>query len=430
MKKIIIYIILLVIVLISSYTIINIRNKKLNDVEVLEETTIVVTGITIQFPASETKIETTVNSVVPTLSPEEEAYWESRRLEDEEFDKEHFVSEESILEMAKPAPNWDKVDIVEEKKRILKENYPNGILRGEEYDDIYIDGGYEQLIPNGTSTIYEFYLIATKGLKKDKYRITGSSFGTFMSKEDFEIGFVDKFEKTDKDGNPVNSGHSMNEKNYLGFLMRLSFSDDEEMGKSERFKIEHPSFTGILNPYNFQHTNNSDVKWDEKNSSYEDKIAYCRVHYLEYCEDYDFAITWTVDEKGFLDTYDVKTLRKREHYNGKNDNFDNPFSLNVTKRILFKNRSWRRLPLTKEFKQKFNSKDGIYDKEIVWIIRGYFNHKYEDKKVYQVKLKDNSIVFIGLKYYIVDNKINDINVTELSIDKIDENALDEIYQMF
>ena len=329
--------------------------------------------------------------------------------------------------MAEPNPNWNKVDIAEEKKEILKSNYPNGIFEGEVYEDIRLKEDYAMLVSDAEMGLSSFDLIATKGKMIVEYTVY-SAFGNILPKDNFEIYTVFKEIIYDEYGNRIM--YPITEKNYINFLMRLAFSDDEKIGKSERFKREHPNFTGILNPYNFQNTDNDNAKWDEKNSSYEDKIAYCRVHYLEYCEDYDFAITWTVDEKGFLDTYDVKTLRKREHYNGKNDNFDDPFSLNVTKRILFKNRSWRRLPLTKEFKQKFNSKDGIYDKEIVWIIRGYFNHKYEDKKVYQVKLKDNSIVFIGLKYYIVDNKINDINVTELSIDKIDENALDEIYQMF
>ena len=139
MKKIIIYIILLVLVLIGLYTIINIRNKKINDLKLLEETTIKTTEKRKMFTSEpEIETETTIDNLVMSLSPEEEAYWESWRREEEEFKKEYFISEESILEMAKPNPNWDKVDISEDKKELLKEDYPNGILNGEEYNDIYI----------------------------------------------------------------------------------------------------------------------------------------------------------------------------------------------------------------------------------------------------------------------------------------------------
>ena len=252
-----------------------------------------------------------------------------------------------------------------------------------------------------------------------------------MFKDDFEILVVDKFEQTDESGNPVNSGHPMNESYWFSNLQRIAFQDDEEVGKSERFKREHPNFTGILNPYNFQNTDNDNVKWDEKNSSYEDKIAYCRVHYLEYSEDYDFAITWTVDEKGFLDTCEVKTLRKREHYNGKYDDFKDPLSSDVNVRLVYKDRNWGRLPLTSNFKKKFNSKDGLFPKyKVVYYIGINKNKRHNNKRALELLLEDGSKKYVGLIYKVVDEKIDDIEIIELPNMDYSKLSREEIYNMF
>lgn len=428
MKKIVIYIISFFILIIVSYTIINNRNRKLSEFKELEETTIVVTEITSQLPTNETEIETIVNSVVPTLSPEEEAYWESRRKEHEEFIKENYVSEESILELTKPKPNWDKVDIPEDKKELLKKNYPNGLFDGEDYEDVRLKEDYESLVSESNMGLGSFELIATKGKMVVEYTVDGV-FGNILPKDDFEIYYVFKEIIYDEYGNRIM--YPMTEKNYINFLMRLAFSDDEKIGKSERFKREHPNFTGILNPYNFQNTDNDNAKWDEKNSSYEDKIAYCRVHYLEYCEDYDFAITWTVDEKGFLDTYDVKTLRKREHYYGNRDDFKDPLSSDVNVRLIYKDRKWGRLPLTSNFKKKFNSKDGLFPKyNVVFYIGINKNTRKNNKRALELLLDDGTKKYVGLIYKIVDEKIDDIEIIELPNIDYSKLSREEIYNMF
>ena len=351
----------------------------------------------------------------------------------EEYIKENFVSEESILEMAKANPNWDKIDIFQDKKEILRKNYPNGILNGIEYDNVYIDGGYEQLMLRASSmdTLLEFYLIASKGAKKDKYKIEGMGFGNFMSKEDFEIYNIDKFELVDEDGHEANYGYPMDEEHWLGNLMRIALKDDEEVGKSERFKREHPNFTGILNPYHFEDTAGIKIDWDKKKSNFEDRLAYCKVYYPIYSEDYEILVSFTTDGNNYLDVYTTNVIKKKEHYNGKYDKFDNPYNSRIMLRLVYKNRDWRKLPLTDKFKQKFSNKDGLFPTVNVINFTGInLNGRKNDKVALELLLDDGTKKYVGLIYRIKDNKIDDIETVELPNIDYSKYTKDEIYSMF
>lgn len=425
MKKIVIYIISFFIVIIVSYIVINNRNRKFEEVVDITTETIETTS---QMSTSETEPEIITNNVVPTLSPEEEAYWESRRKEDEEFIKEHYVSEESILEMAKPNPNWDKVDIPNDKKELLKKNYPNGLFDGEVYEDIRLKEDYESLVSSSDMGLDSFDLIATKGEMVVEYTVDGV-YGNILPKDGFEIYNVLKKIIYDEYGN--RTMYPMNENNWLTNLKCIALQDDEEVGKSERFKREHPNFTGILNPYHYDDTRGIEIKWNEKQSSYKDKIAYCSVYYPRLIENQRIMIGFDVDNRNFIDSYYIKILNKTEDYSFKFDDFSDPYNSRSLTRLIYKNRKWGRLPLTSYFKKKFNSKDGLFPQYNVLDYKGInLNSRKDNKVALELLLDDESKKYVGLIYKIVDEKIDDIEIIELPNIDYSKLSREEIYNMF
>ena len=362
-----------------------------------------------------------------TEEDEVEKWFRENREKEEEFNKKYYISEEDIYEIAKSSPDWEKVDIAEDKKEILMKKYPNGILGGNDYDDMYIEEGYQNLISTMDGPL-EFHIIATKGLKKDRYKIDGTGFGNFFAKNNFEIYEIVKFEITDENGNKVNSGLPMDKKHWMQNMLLLCKSDDKEVGRSERFNREHPNFAGLLNPYN-EEIRDIEINEIVDQCNFEKKEYVCEVYYHHRYLYVTYKISFTVDDNNYIDTVNIEELSSREkEWNDYGKLLD---STGFAIKILLKNRSMDKVPISSKLVEKLNN--NLIDYDIIWFRRiKYEKGQNNNQNLYRVVLTNNETKYIGLKYKIVNNKIDDIIVTELPIteEAFENYTTEELYDMF
>lgn len=367
------------------------------------------------------------NETNETEEDEVEKWFRENREKEEEFNKKYYISEEDIYEIAKSSPDWEKVDIAEDKKEILMKKYPNGILGGNDYDDMYIEEGYQNLISTMDGPL-EFHIIATKGLKKDRYKIDGTGFGNFFAKNNFEIYEIVKFEITDENGNKVNSGLPMDKKHWMQNMLLLCKSDDKEVGRSERFNREHPNFAGLLNPYN-EEIRDIEINEIVDQCNFEKKEYVCEVYYHHRYLYVTYKISFTVDDNNYIDTVNIEELSSREkEWNDYGKLLD---STGFAIKILLKNRSMDKVPISSKLVEKLNN--NLIDYDIIWFRRiKYEKGQNNNQNLYRVVLTNNETKYIGLKYKIVNNKIDDIIVTELPIteETFEDYTTEELYDMF
>lgn len=359
---------------------------------------------------------------------EEELEWwieESKRRE--EIIKQEYISEEEIYEMAKSSPNWDKIDIVEDKKDILKKNYPNGILLGNEYDDIKLEENYKSLIdPMGGP--FEFNILAEKGLKKDKYKVIGTGYGNLFLKTDFEISEIQKFELIDENGIEVNSGIPMDEVHWMSNMQRLALQDDKEVGKSEDFYERYPNFTGILNPYN-EAIEDITIKPLLEQCNFKNKEYMCEVYYRNRYIYVTYKINYTIDGNKYIETFETKELSSREYeWNDYNKLLN---STGIAIKVLLKNRDMNKVPFTKKLITSIN--DGLIDYDIVSFRRiKYEKGQKNNQNLYKIVLTNGEVRFIGLKYKFLNDQIDEIEINELPIteETFKKYTTKELYEMF
>lgn len=400
MKKILLVVVIIVLLSLGLYMGMNVVKK--NNFEVTNETN----------EAEEDEVE---------------KWFRENREKEEEFNKKYYISEEDIYEIAKSSPDWEKVDIAEDKKEILMKKYPNGILGGNDYDDMYIEEGYQNLISTMDGPL-EFHIIATKGLKKDRYKIDGTGFGNFFAKNNFEIYEIVKFEITDENGNKVNSGLPMDKKHWMQNMLLLCKSDDKEVGRSERFNREHPNFAGLLNPYN-EEIRDIEINEIVDQCNFEKKEYVCEVYYHHRYLYVTYKISFTVDDNNYIDTVNIEELSSREkEWNDYGKLLD---STGFAIKILLKNRSMDKVPISSKLVEKLNN--NLIDYDIIWFRRiKYEKGQNNNQNLYRVVLTNNETKYIGLKYKIVNNKIDDIIVTELPIteEAFENYTTEELYDMF
>ena len=366
-----------------------------------------------------------------TEEDEVEKWFRENREKEEEFNKKYYISEEDIYEIAKSSPDWEKVDIAEDKKEILMKKYPNGILGGNDYDDMYIEEGYQNLISTMDGPL-EFHIIATKGLKKDRYKIDGTGFGNFFAKNNFEIYEIVKFEITDENGNKVNSGLPMDEEHWMSNIYKIAKQDDNEVGKSEDFYKRYPNFTGILNPYHYDDTNAIEIKWDETRTNYDNRELYCSVYYPYRFIYIDYIIKFTTDDNNYIDTFETSEIEKKEFLYEINK-YKNVYFGGIIQKLVYDDRNWSVLPLTENFRLKFSPESGIFNRNDIvkyeWI---YFNKDRPDKIILKVTGINKDTTYYGLVYELNSDKtmIDNIVIKVLNVSNHKDFSSDEIYNMF
>ena len=372
-----------------------------------------------------------IASEIENTDEEESEWWIEESKRREVVIKQEYISEEEIYEMTKSNPNWDVIDIAKDKKEILKKNYPNGILLGNEYDDIRLEENYKSLIdPMGGPL--EFNIIAKKGLKKDKYKIVGTGYGNLFLRTDFEVYEIQKFELIDENGIEVNSGIPMDEEHWLENVYKISKTDNKEVAKSKNFYEKYPSFTGILNPYHYEDINAIEIKWDSSKVNYNNKELYCNVYYPYRYIYIDYMIKLSLDNNKYLDGFELIEINKRE-FSYEINKYKNVYFGGIIQKLVYDNRDWNILPLTENFKEKFSPEKGIFNRNDIikyeWI---YFNKNEPDKIVLKVNGINNDFTYYGLVYELDSNKtkIDNIVIKVLDINDHKNYTSEEIYKMF
>ena len=257
-------------------------------------------------------------------------------------------------------------------------------------------------------------IIITKGKVKTEYKIDYiSTLDSSHAIDDIDIFSIRDL--TNEQGEEIKL--RMDENNWLNCIERLAFSDDDEVGKSERFIREHPNINGIIPNAKKEFPKAVDLyklDFDIEKSDFNKKTIYCNVYYdilkLWYC----YRIEYTLDSNGYLDTYVL--AKDNSIIDVKYNSTDNyPVNNEVVMRLCTKNRNWDNLPLTSNFRSLHNSNDGLFPYiEILHIYKKYSKDNANKVSMYILDFNKNKY-FFGLTFKIVDNLIDDVEITPLDI---------------
>ena len=372
------------------------------------------------------KLNKKSNKSILEVTEEESNWWNEDDKNMEEIIKKNYVSVDMIIEMTKSKPDWSKIDILKENLEKIKKKYPNGIFDGEEYENIELKEDYKVLIHDSEMGGDTFVLIATKGNIKVEYTVWGE-FGDVLSKDRFSIYTVLKKVLTDDEGNSIK--YPMDEDNWILNLQKLSLKDDKEVGRSERFDLEHKDFTGLLNPYN-EDERDITINTIVDECDFEKKVYVCEIHYHHRYLYVTYKINYTVDNNNYIDRINIEELSTREQ-KWKNDYDKLLDSTGIAIKVLLKNRSMDNVPFSNNLLDKLNN--GLINYDIIWFRCIKYNEgQKNNKNLYRIVLANGDIKYIGLKYFIIDNQIDDIIVKELPIteETFKNYSTKELYDMF
>lgn len=352
-------------------------------------------------------------------------WWIEESKKREEMIQREYVSVDMIMELTKRNPNWSKIDISKENLEKIKIKYPKGIFDGEEYDDVRLKEDYKFLVHDSEMGGDTFVLVATKNKKLVEYTILGEG-GDILSKDRFGINTVTKKVIYDENGNRTK--YPMDEENWLSNLKKIALQDNEEVGRSEKFDIEHPNFTGLLNPYN-EDIDDLKIYILEERCDFTNKIYVCEVYYCNRYIYVTYKINYTVDDFNYLDTVEIEELNSREYEWDDYNKYLN--STGIAIKVLLRNRDMNKVPFTKKLINNLNN--GLIGYDIVSFRRiKYAKGQNNNQNLYKIVLTNGKVKFIGLKYKFLNNKIDDIIVTELPItdETFNNYSTKELYDMF
>ena len=346
---------------------------------------------------------------------------ESRKLKDIDDGSIWTTKGETLKLLSKHNVEWEKILVPEELKKEYMQKYPNGLFGDDDYDECIIEdylkyeaGQYFE--PN------DFIFYTIKGKRKNKYKI-------HVGDEQFcHIYKIEKIELFDNNGDYVWKGYPMDEDNWVSNIQKIALQDDEEVGRSEKFDIEHPNFTGLLNPYN-EDIDDLKIYILEEQCDFANKICVCEVYYCNRYIYVTYKINYTVDDFNYLDTVELEELNSREYEWDDYNKYLN--STGIAIKVLLRNRDMNKVPFTKKLINNLNN--GLIGYDIVSFRRiKYAKGQNNNQNLYKIVLTNGKVKFIGLKYKFLNNKIDDIIVTELPItdETFNNYSTKELYDMF
>ena len=340
-----------------------------------------------------------------------------------------FETEKMVFELCKKDCDFDKYMVTENFKS--KYNEKDGILGDVEYDSIEYSKEYKD---GGAYDLEYTNIIITKGKLKKEFKIDYIPVDDF-SKALNDINIFSKRELTNENGESVKL--KMDKDNWLNCIERLAFSDDEEVGKSEKFIEEHPNFTGIFpNICDVIPAASSiySISFDESNSSFNKKTIVCNVHNRNLAITKMYKISYATNTEQYISEYKIEDLNMDivDEYRGSKYANDKDCVINseIVKRLITTGHDWSKLPLTNAFIKKFKNIIRLDEYEIL-----SFNIPFVDKKLDSNKKVPLYIIdtnkqkhFYGLTFKIVDNLIDDVTITPLDITEFPKG--DAAFDMF
>ena len=314
-----------------------------------------------------------------------------------------FEKEKMIFELCQKNCDFDKYMVTDNFKN--KFNEQDGILGDVEYDSIEYSKEYRD---GGAYDLEYTSIITTSGKVKKEYKINYIPIGDFSKALD-DIEIFSKRELTNEDGESVKL--KMDEDNWLNCIERLAFSDDDEVGKSEKFIKEHPNFTGIFpNVISILPATKSayNLEFDSDGSDISKKIIVCNLRFDLMYITQKIKISYSTDQNNYLDSFYIEELKKiidKYEINNKH-----PINRNVIVRLLY-NYNTNRLPITDELKNTNKVFQYFKDYDVIDVLTPHNDSKMA-LTIIDSKLQKRCF---GLSFNIINNLIDDVTITPLDI---------------
>ena len=315
-----------------------------------------------------------------------------------------FETEKMVFELCKKDCDFDKYMVTENFKS--KYNEKDGILGDVEYDSIEYSKEYKD---GGAYDLEYTNITITKSKLKKEFKIDYIPVDDF-SKALNDINIFSKRELTNENGESVKL--KMDEDNWLNCIERLAFSDDEEVGKSEKFIEEHPNFTGIFpnvisilpatkNAYNIEFVKNE--------CDFENNMIVCNFRFDSMYVTKKIKIKYLLDDNRYLDNYKLEEISKViDGYIIKLN--ESVVNRNVIVRLLY-NYNLNMLPVTKNYISDNKLYNYFKEKDIIDVLTPHT----ETKMAFTVIDSQNHKEYYGLTFKVVDNLIDDVTITPLDI---------------
>ena len=384
---------------------------------------------------------------------------EESRMQEEEDERENQALLEIQNKVLPKYKNYEAVEIVLKNKHQdwtdieghftynFTNKYSEGLdfLKGLEVDDVKRDTTYLDPEIDWVDTDHPVYIITIKGKRYRyylKYIYKKEDIGGLRATLIDDIKVIDIVDLDNNDENVIH-GVRMTKNDAERLLKDMLFEYNGEAGLTKHFRdkynymdglfdrkgvpLKHERFDGLLVQKFRMIIGKGDNSYLDYSNRVLKDVSILDV-YRELVEHYD--IYFMLDKDGYLDDYNMVLVKQEDMEIRTQYIKDHPTYSEVTSRLCYKNRNWDGLPITQNFRDKYNPQDGVLkDIDVDYI---EYLCKTDDMLKYpiSVHLVGGKIEYYGLEFVLTNNNlINDIIVTKLDTDGNDY-TLDEMLQMF
>ena len=303
-------------------------------------------------------------------------------------------------------------------KFIEKYGDKNGLLYNFDFDEIEIDTeSYDYELDDRLNIGNQSYLqlLLIKGKMKTRLIILSELDGGTNLLEDIDIRDI----RVIVNENGENVKLRMDEHNWINCIERLAFSDDDDVGKSDRFVSEHPNFNGIipntLDVYP-QTISQYELNFEKAECSYSDKKVVLDFYDKRKGRTDKYIIVYSIDNNMYINTYEIieKEMISEDEYNPKADaNIKyGVYSFDCKVRLIENNRDISKLPLTQNFiDNNFEKFDILHKIDMI----DFDSPRQNNKIALTITDSNKNKHCFGLIFEIIDNLIDDVEITPLDI---------------
>ena len=299
------------------------------------------------------------------------------------YDKIGFNSYEDtkdlIMQVAIKDGDWSNLLLTDNFKS--KYNEKDGVLGKIKFDRIEYKPYNEGKYPFEERT----YIVITQGLKKTVYTFNLIGKNGYLD----DIKIFEIFNLTDENGQELKAIVTINMSNFYRMFYMLSRGGDDEkaVAVTDNFHKKYPYFLDIFehySPLTFNH-----IEFIPNKSSWEKKEAYFIVDSKLECKKREYLVKFTLDKNGYLDDAKANKINEIEYeveplgWDYWRDHIS-PILV-----LVYKNSNYNLIKSTDNFKKKYNNKNKIFKNILV-------NDYKQYDKLLCLLLDD------GKKYYYVD----------------------------
>ena len=355
--------------------------------------------------------------------------------------------ESEILEMAIRG-DWGEAREYFSKEFRKKHNENESVLNIK-IDDFSFDGTYVGDDINEYRWNVRQYIIISGDRKYRYYLLPKYNYdehpGIFDIPviDDIQIIDIVDLDSNDKE-NP--QGVKFTKDTSAKLLRQMMFKYDGEAGLSKHFREKYPNFDGFYDkggiPYEHKRYDGFVGKkfqiedYEDGEFDYENRVIK-GIGVLDVYRTlvYKCNLYFEIDENNYLYDYSLEKVSQQElsktRPEYKDKYIEYPTYSDVSCILLSKNRDWSDLPLSKKFKDKYNSKDGILPNEPIDYVEYMCDTKGITKYPVRIYLLDGSIKYYGLIFKLTNtNLIDDIEKIELNVDGNSNYTVEELMSMF